>query len=284
MNDSGRGRTTLRAAPWLIGLPVVALVGLAGCGSNASPSASSHGGGSALSPQSSPAEALRNLRKAHPVDENPAIEPQLPNFDEIGTAPPAPPVFACSRQPVAFDLSSLRPAATTPSLFWNAWKHANEHKEVPGFVVVYTGTMSGPIIEARVGAVYPVLPGVYSFMSSTPHTGPARATVDPGDPLHVRSYHTGLEFPTAFGTVRNREGFIIAGIDIEGRLDSECHNLLDVVVTMRLPKSNFGQRFGVQTVDEELGHMIEDYDLDGQVDSWIVTMTAPVLEAVKFQL
>jgi hypothetical protein len=206
---------------------------------------------------------------------------QLPTVDENSGRPPAPPVFVCHRDPVAFDLSQLRPTWSTPAAFYYAWVYANREREVPGFVVTYTGTYSGPV-QASVGAVYPSSPGTYSFMLGLHNTPPVLATID-ADRFHVKSYSDDAEFVTAFGTVQNREGFRVSKIAIDGHLDSECRFLRNVVVDMWLPASNVGQHFGNQTIDEELGSMIE-LDPVTKSKGWVVTMTAPVLEAMRFRL
>jgi hypothetical protein len=192
--------------------------------------------------------------------------------------------FLCSRDPVAFDLSKLHPGGGTPVGFAGAWDYAQDHSELPGFVVAYSGTMWGPAITARVGAVHPVANGVYSFMEVLPATVADTVSLDPRDPFHIRTEHPNQNFITAFGKLREREGFVVSDITVEGRLDQTCQYMRGVTVTMTLPRENVGQRFGATTVDEALGPMTVVTHSGGEPEAWSVTLTGDSLDNVMFKL
>jgi hypothetical protein len=270
---------------------VLFLGSVVGCGSNgASPSGSGSSASgtdrnakSGAESESAAAHAAASRASASSgvlssVTENeeiPAVQPpeyRLPN------------PFLCSRDPVAFDLSLLHPAGGTPIGFTGAWSYAQAHSEVPGFMVAYSGTMWGPELTVRVGAVRPAAPGLYTFMASLPGSEVPSQGLNPRDPFLVRTDHLNHNFVTAFGKVKEREGFVISDIIVEGRLDQACQYLRGVVVKMTLPRQNVGQRFGGTTIDEALGPLTVDTDNDGEPDAWGVTLTGDSLDNVMFKL
>jgi len=269
MDESRPRQTVLRA-----GLLMAALGSVAACGSGASPST---GGGKQSAGGSGP-----TLESSHV---GPATA-QLFDDEAVPTPPdlrPRPGPFVCMRDPVAFDLSKLKPVSDTPLPFWFAWVQAQARAEVPGFVVVYTGLATGPSIQQTVGAVSKAGPSTYRFMARQPPSMTEAVWQDPNDPLHIAGSNDARTFGTAFGPERERQGFYISTIRVEGHLDPTCQALHNVTVTMTLPKENEGQRFGNQSIEGALGPMSVDSDSDGHPDSWRVTMAAQSLDALMFR-
>jgi hypothetical protein len=273
MNDSLRRHPT--HAPLSVPVSVIGLAFLgltAACGSGAT----------------SPAEGTRasNDNAAAPVRESHETRTiSVPVTTAAGTTltpvevnvtREAPPPFLCPRDPIAFDLSLLRPTDGTPVKFWYAWAYARRHQELPGFVITYYGTATGPFIEAQAGAVRPVRTSVYTFMDRLTPTYPERVDQDPSDPFRVTTTVGRTPFMTAFGAERQREGFFISSLTVQGHLDVQCQSLRDVVVTMKLPLAeNRGQRFGNMTVDEALG--------PAEDGGWTIAMAAQSLDSLPFQ-
>jgi len=192
--------------------------------------------------------------------------------------------FLCSRDPVAFDLSGLTAGESTPVRFGYAWAYAKQHSAMPGFVIAYSGTASGPPIHGQVGAVRVSHEGGYAFMRRLDPTPAEQVSSAPENPFHVMGGFGRSDIVTAFGTPEAREGFVISRITVDGTLDPQCNHLRNVVVTMILPGRNVGQHFGTMTIDEALGPFTEDTDLDGKADGWSVTMVARSLDALTFHL
>jgi len=193
--------------------------------------------------------------------------------------------FLCMRDPAAFDLSQLTVIDPSPAGFGQAWIHAKYEADVPGFVVVYTGTMTGPNVHATVGTVYQPRHDTWEFMTALPRSEEGYAAPrDPADPFFVKSIHSNKKFITAFGQLRKREGFIISEITVEGHLDGACRRLKNVVVTMVLPKDNLTQVFGGRVLGEVMGPMTTDTDNDGVPDAWTVTAVGASLSPLNFAL
>jgi hypothetical protein len=279
MNDPRRRQTNAHTGYSVGLLGIIALLGgsAASCGG--------HGGGGAsegAQPQAEPTDRATeraNARTGAPV--------QVRNDDDdLVVAPPSsrvPAAYLCTRDPVAFDLSQLTPVDPTATGFASAWAYARAESDIPGFVVTYSGTYSGPVIHASVGPVYPVADNIYSFMHVLPRGEPVEVRRDAADPFRMIS-SSRQEFITAFGTVHDRQGFVVSAVTVDGRLDARCQSLRDVRVTMTLPKTNIGQRFGGTTMDEALGPMTEDTNGDGEPDSWSVTLAAHSLHNLMFRL
>ena len=271
MNDS-RWRLPTPGASLLLGLIV-------GCGSS---------GGSSSSTSEARANAAPATEALAPVSRTTAAPREevahVVETDTLGAVhgPSAP--FLCSREPVAFDLSALDPEGDVPVGFAAAWLYAKQRTHLPGFVVAYSGTTTGPSLGVRVGAVRKVTTGIYTFMKTLPGTETAHVGLNAVDPYLVRSENLGT-FVTAFGTTEHREGFIVSGITVEGRLDETCRAMKHVRVTMTLPKENRGQHFGDQVLGEELlGRMTVDTDHDGNPDAWTIRLTGEYLDNMMFSL
>jgi hypothetical protein len=192
--------------------------------------------------------------------------------------------FLCSRDPVAFDLSRLSLAPNTPEGFRLAWDAVRSRTDVPGFVIAYSGTMWGPAITARVGAVKPVTNGLYAFEQALVPSDADVLGAGRADPFHVRTDHLNRDFVVAMGKVREREGFSISHITVDGRLDPLCQSLRNVAVDITLPHSNVGQEFGGRTIAEAMGPMTLDTDHDGEPDAWELQLTGDSLPSLMFQL
>jgi hypothetical protein len=278
MDDSRRWQTTRFA-----GLALVGVAAVTSCGSSGS--SATPGPGHVQRDQSVDRSAPLAISRGPESIPNPADDDldgvdRSPIREDHGALP-----FLCATDPVAFDLSALQPTRGTPPAFWYAWLYAQKSADVPGFVIAYTGTGSGPHVEARVGAVRPVGPGTYAFMKRLAPTDAETVSSDANDPFRVRSTNGHTPFLTAFGLAGQRQGFYVSSISVEGHLDYKCEYLRDVVVTMSLPADkNRGQRFGNSTVSEALGPVTLDTDGDRVADSWTVTMEARALDALKFRL
>jgi hypothetical protein len=253
MDDPTRRRTTLRAGVVLAGFGAAALT--CGCGSSASPTVSERSNPGAIA--QSTHEVASPSRMAGSV--NLEGEQEAPVFVENRGKP----AFLCAKDPVAFDLSQLRPTSTTPIKFWYSWVYARQKGDFPGFVVAFTGTATGPVVQGRVGAVHMGRGGFLEFSRKMLPTVAEPVWADPEERGHVVGSFGRSPFLTAFGSEQEREGFFLSNVRVEGLLDSNCQELRNVRVTLTLPHENLGQRFGNMTIDEALGKMTTDTDGDG---------------------
>jgi hypothetical protein len=270
-----------------------ALAFLPACGSGAAPSSSSSSEGaqaSSAAKTSSVKKLSADRSSAASRNSSSAAPRGLESFegeDESDDAPVAngPRLFLCMRDPVAFDLSELSPAGGTPTKFVEAWRQVRSHTDVPGFVAVLSGTRAGPDLKLQVGPVRQASAGAFGFMKSLPPSNPVVVGLYPEDLFHLRSPEIEGDFIAALGQRRNREGFVISNIKIDGQLDADCSYLKNVTVEMTLPASrNTNAVFGNRTVDEALGPVVVDSNHDGDPDSWVVTLTGPSLQAMDFKL
>ncbi len=268
MNDSRRRQTTLRASLLLAPL-------LASCGGP--------GGSSSASEAKERANTTPTTQSV--TVERPASAPanhgdQVDPVERGGGYPAA--AYMCTRDPVAFDLSSLQLAGGTPQIFASAWRIAKDRSQFPGFVVAYSGTMFGPELSVRVGAVRKVKEGIYAFMRTVSPGEVVHVGVEQADRYHVRTAHYG-NVVTAFGTQHQREGFVISSISIDGRLDETCRTFRQVHVSMTLPvKENEKQRFGGVILGDVLGTPTA-IDHDGK-SAWRIELTGEQLDNMMFSL
>jgi hypothetical protein len=261
----------------------VALAFLTGCGSGASPS-------SGAGARATDSKEVAHDRSQGPVTSAASPRSESPVLDDNGLPvqpppqqPPGP--FLCARDPIAFDLSLLFPAPETPDGFIQAWGEVRARTEIPGFVVVYSGVSKGPSIIVRVGAVRQATAGAFGFQRLLPPSDPVAMGLYPDDPFHFRSFNSRGDFVTALGKRRERDGFVVSKVLVDGRLDRGCEYLNDVTVELTLPGGrNMGQWFGGRTIDEALGPVNIDTDRDGKPDSWRVKLTGPSLTAMDFKL
>jgi len=274
MDDPTRRRTTLRAGVVLAGFGAAALT--CGCGSSASPTVSERSNPGAIA--QSTHEVASPSRMAGSV--NLEGEQEAPVFVENRGKP----AFLCAKDPVAFDLSQLRPTSTTPIKFWYSWVYARQKGDFPGFVVAFTGTATGPVVQGRVGAVHMGRGGFLEFSRKMLPTVAEPVWADPEERGHVVGSFGRSPFLTAFGSEQEREGFFLSNVRVEGLLDSNCQELRNVRVTLTLPHENLGQRFGNMSIDEALGKMTTDTDGDGVPDAWVVDMVAPKIESMAWRL
>jgi hypothetical protein len=272
MNDSRRHPTTVHARLLL----APAVLALASCGSS--------GGGTSSTSTSEPHENAQLTTQAAGPLEHLAPGEQLTRADESNPGDdrgyPARPFF-CSRDPVAFDLSRLNLAGGTPQGFAQAWTYARARSQLPGFVVAYSGTVAGPTLDVRVGAVRKVTNGIYAFMKTVTLTEVVHAGLEQFDPYHVRTQHRGM-FVTAFGDTHRREGFIVSSITVDGHLDEACRALHDIKVTMTLPLQNREQRFGDVLLGDVLGAP-NTSDHEGK-EGWRIDLTGDYLENMMFSI
>jgi hypothetical protein len=285
MNDTrsaARRQTTLYAGGAVpVALAILAL--LPGCGG--------HGSSSEVSERrelraADPADSTRARTQSDRAARAQAAAQTFAQDDEV--APPVetrlPVPFLCSRDPVAFDLSALSLGSDTPEAFRLAWGAVQSRTDVPGFVIAYSGTMWGPMITARVGAVKPVTNGLYAFETALVPSDADVLGAGRADPFHMRTDHANRDFVVALGRVREREGFRISNITVDGRLDPLCQSLRNVVVQATLPRSNVGQMFGGRTIEASMGPMTVDTDRDGVPDAWQITLSGDSLNGLMFQL
>jgi hypothetical protein len=193
--------------------------------------------------------------------------------------------FLCYRDPVAFDLSKLHVGPGTPVGFAVPWTTAGRRSELPGLVVAYAGTKWGPELTVRVGSVRRVADGIYGFLNTMPGSQIATVGLNPNDQYLVETDHSDRNFIVAFGSTRSREGFVASGATVRGRLDSMCHHLRNVHVTLTLPvHNNLGQRFGDVILGDVLGAPTVDTDNDGKPDAWQVSLDGDYLDSMMFSL
>jgi hypothetical protein len=284
MNDtrSARRQTTLYAGGVVVPLALAVLASLPACGSHGSSSSevSERREVRAEDPSAVARTQSQRAARAQTLARNSAEEDEVTPVVESRLPVP----FLCSRDPVAFDLSALSLGSDTPETFRLAWDAARAHTDVPGFVIAYSGTMWGPAITARVGAVKPVTNGLYAFETALVPSDADVLGAGRADPFHVRTDHTNRDFVVALGTVREREGFKISNITVDGRLDPLCQSLRNVFVQATLPGSNVGQRFGGHTIEAAMGPMTVDTDRDGVPDAWQITLSGDSLNSLMFQL
>jgi len=216
---------------------------------------------------------------ANVAEDEATIPPRPPEIADTRARP-----FLCQRDPVAFDLSALRPGPETPMGFAGAWDHARAVTTLPGLVVAYAGLSHGPELVVRVGAVRHDTPYIYTFMKTLPGAAPARIGLQSPDPFRITSDHQGQNFITAFGSTRDRDGFVVSGITIDAHLDRDCRALRNVYVRMTLPKQNATQHFGGVVLGEALGPMDFATDPHGVPDAWTVTLVGDYLNALSFSL
>ncbi len=275
MDDSRRGRTTLRAGL----LPATAALALLACGSPAS--SGSRATASSAAPEVHAAAQGGSLtgraqsRSVEVVDEETRSEPVQHRL---------PAQFLCSRDPVAFDLTRLELGPGTPPGFAGAWNDVRAHSQLPGFVIAYSGTKWGPMITARVGSVIEPAQGLFRFMESLPTSELDVVGLNQRDPFQIHTEHRGREFVVAFGSREQRDAFVISDIIVDGRLDRGCQYLHHVVVTLTIPHRNAAQTFGGTTLGDVLGPMTVDTNQDGKPDAWGVMLTGDTLDNLMFSL
>jgi len=288
MNDTrsaARRQTTLYAGGAVpVALAILAL--LPGCGGHGSSSEVSERRERRTADPADPADPTNARTQSDRAARAQAVAQTFAQDDEV--APPVetrlPVPFLCSRDPVAFDLSALSLGSDTPEAFRLAWGAVQSHTDVPGFVIAYSGTMWGPMITARVGAVKPVTNGLYAFETALVPSDADVLGAGRADPFHMRTDHTNRDFVVALGRVREREGFKISNITVDGRLDPLCQSLRHVFVQATLPRSNVGQMFGGRTIEASMGPMTVDTDRDGVPDAWQITLSGDSLNGLMFQL